>query len=217
MAEERAPCAERDPRHGWSGPRAGEVYDELRWENARRRGHDPRLVTRLLARARAENGVAAGARALVLDVPCGTGRLRAALAAHGSYVGADVSPQMLARARALGPGCLCADAEQLPFADGAFEVVLCCRLLHHLRDERFERVVAELVRVSSRWILASFFDAASLPALRRRLLARPGRTSHSKRRVRAALEAAGAAPRAYGHTLRFLSQQTFVLARRETA
>jgi SAM-dependent methyltransferase len=204
-----------DARGGWSAPRAGERYDAERWRNERRRGHDPRLVQRLLARAVRERG---GAPALVLDVPCGTGRLRATLEGFGRYVGADVSPEMLARARELGPGCLRAEAERLPFADGAFEIVLCCRLLHHLRDERrFERVVAELARVSSRWIVASFFDAAALPALRRRLSASPGRISHTKRRVRAALDAAGATPHAFAHTLRFFSRQTFVLARKDGA
>ncbi len=249
-----------DPRTGWSASGAGERYESERWRNKRRRAHDLALVRALLEKAAtARERLAlptpsqAGSPALVLDVPCGTARLRPVLEPYGLYVGLDVSQAMLERARsgstaseALparevragepssaerepqgGEGALVrgplpvflrGDVGCLPFRDGSFEAVVCCRLLHHLRDPSlFERVVLELARVSSRWVVASFFDAASLPALERRLLRRKGRISHSRRRVRETLCRAGASVVAWRHTLRFFSQQTFVLARKDGA
>ena len=43
-----------------------------------------------------------------------------------------------------------------------FELVLCVRLLHHVpgREGR-EALLRELARVSSRWVIASFFHAVS--------------------------------------------------------
>ena len=110
------------------------------------------------------------------------------------------------------------DAFRLPFAGGAFEAVVACRFLHHLHGEDdLLRAVAELVRVSSRLVVASFWDAASLPAWRRRLgLAKDegpsGRRAHPKRAIRAAFEAAGARVVGFRHSFRFVSQQTFAAA-----
>ena len=200
----------RDPRVRWRDAESGRRYRTERWRSARRRERDPLLVRRVLATRLSGSG-------LVLDAPCGTGRLRDAIEAHGRWVALDLSPQMLAatesaRARLRG------DVERLPFRDGAFEAVVCCRLLHHLRGQaRLERTVHELVRVSAEWIVASFWDAASLPAWKRRLLAparRGSRVARSKRDVAAAFHAAGAAIVGWEHSLRFLSQQTFVVARK---
>src|SRR5262245_60467857 len=67
-------------------------------------------------------GVAAGSR--VLDVACGPGAVATAAAERGAGVtGVDLSPQMVAVARARHPGLDFreADAERLPFPEGAFD------------------------------------------------------------------------------------------------
>jgi ubiquinone/menaquinone biosynthesis C-methylase UbiE len=89
-----------------------------------------------------------GAR--VLDVGCGTGRLLDAV--QQSYpvaVGVDVSSQMLAEAKCLRPGPLfvCAVAEQLPFASGAFDAVTATLSIRHWQDPGCG--VRELARVLS--------------------------------------------------------------------
>jgi ubiquinone/menaquinone biosynthesis C-methylase UbiE len=70
----------------------------------------------------------------VLDVGCGTGRLSAALAdEQGARVwGVDVSPEMLAVARAKAPRLRFkqARAEALPFKDGWFEAVVFWLVVH---------------------------------------------------------------------------------------
>jgi ubiquinone/menaquinone biosynthesis C-methylase UbiE len=93
--------------------------------------------------------LAPGAR--VLDVGCGTGRLLAALRARDeglSLTGVDASEGMLAKARErLGPdvGLRRAPAEDLPFGDDAFDIVVTVSSLHHWRMP--ERGLAEIARV----------------------------------------------------------------------
>lgn len=113
----------------------------------------------------------AAAYGKVLDCPCGAGRLGPVLLRRAvRLVGADLSGAMLAEARtALAApvragrvGFVRAPAEALPFADAAFDVVACSRLLHHLPDPAARaRLLAELARVAARWVLVSFHDATA--------------------------------------------------------
>jgi SAM-dependent methyltransferase len=91
-------------------------------------------------------GIAPGTR--LLDIATGPGHLPARAAERGAVtVGVDVADAMVRRAAERYPALEFqrADAEALPFADGAFDAVTGNFLLPHLG--RPERVVAELVRV----------------------------------------------------------------------
>jgi SAM-dependent methyltransferase len=91
----------------------------------------------------------------VLDVGCGLGTLAAAAAARGATVtGADLAAGMLAEARRRHPQIefVLADAEALPFADGAFDVALGAFIVNHLPHP--ETAAAELARVARRVALA---------------------------------------------------------------
>lgn len=88
----------------------------------------------------------------VLDVGCGGGLVAEELARRGAEVtGLDLSAAALATARAhAAAGGLSiryeqGRAEALPFADGAFQAVVCADCLEHVDD--LERVVAEVARV----------------------------------------------------------------------
>ena len=202
----------RSPARGkWQAAEAAEHYATDRFGSKRARERDPRLVQRLLRRNRIDLG-----KVRVLDVPCGTGRLAPFLEKESaSYLGADVSLEMVRLNPAMS---VVADAAATPFADNSFEVVVCCRLLHHLDElEELPAVVRELVRISSGFVLASFWDAASLPAWRRRLgwRARSGRRPISKQRLADCFESSGAEVVDYAHSARFLSMQTFAAARVE--
>ena len=93
----------------------------------------------------------------VLDVGCGTGTLAIAAARrvgpHGSVIGVDPSPEMVARAtgkarRARVAATFRAGAAQaLPVADGAIDVVLCTLVLHQLPGEGLHAAFAEFHRV----------------------------------------------------------------------
>jgi SAM-dependent methyltransferase len=89
-----------------------------------------------------------GAGARVLDVGCGPGTITAAAAARGATaVGVDLAVEMLALARERHPGIefVEGDAEELPFADGAFDAVVGGFILNHLPAP--ERAVADAARV----------------------------------------------------------------------
>lgn len=89
----------------------------------------------------------------VLDVGCGGGRALAALAQRRPdlhLVGADPSAALVAAASARGPApgaaVLRGSATDLPFATGAFDVVLSLFALKHWPDRR--RGLAECARVT---------------------------------------------------------------------
>ena len=113
----------RSRRAGWSA-RAG-TYDAL--------------MARVTAVAIEPllDAAAVGPGMRVLDVGCGPGALSAAAAARGAHVtGVDLAEGMLAEARRRHPEIefVRADAEALPFADGAFDVALGAFLVNHLPD-----------------------------------------------------------------------------------
>ena len=89
----------------------------------------------------------------VLDVGCGPGHRAAALAPLVAHVtGFDLTPAMLEQARALQAEAGLAnlaweqgDAAALPFADGAFSLVLSQAMFHHAADPA--ATLAEIARV----------------------------------------------------------------------
>lgn len=201
-----------DVAERWAGQGSGERYAHERFKSERAARRDLRLLASILRRFAPLGGAA-------LDVPCGAGRLRTTLRAAGvSWVGADVSPSMLRAAVEEGGGSvLNASAFALPFADRAFELVVCCRLLHHLSDADMHTCIRELGRVSSRLVVASFWDAHSFHAWRQRRGAKPKelRRAFRKEEIEGALREAGYAVASWRHSFRFVSQQTFVAAVRE--
>jgi 2-polyprenyl-3-methyl-5-hydroxy-6-metoxy-1,4-benzoquinol methylase len=111
---------------------------------------DGAIKRRVLARA----AIVAGER--VLDVGCGTGTLAAAAAQAApdvSVSGLDADPAILAKARrratragldiAFDQGM----SNELPYADGSFDLVLTTLFFHHLPDDAKRRTATELLRV----------------------------------------------------------------------
>ena len=95
-------------------------------------------------------GVRSGQR--VLDVGAGTGNATLPAAATGAQVvGTDIAPQLLAvgeraaRARGLDVSWQLADAQDLPFDDDSFDVVLSCVGAMFAPDQR--ATARELLRV----------------------------------------------------------------------
>ena len=92
--------------------------------------------------------LAANARPLaILEVGCGTGHWLAGLAGSGRLCGLDLSAGMLyqARQRSAALDLVRGRAGQLPFPDGAFDLVYCVNALHHFDDR--PAFVAEARRV----------------------------------------------------------------------
>ena len=208
-------------RTKWRDRDAGARYGSVRWSSAARRERDPQRIAGLLDRHLARG--AAPLPALLLDAPCGAGRLARELGARGRYVGLDVSPPMLAEARRgrLDGAWLAGDVARLPFRSATFDAVVCCRLLHHLSEApALEAVLRELVRVSRDLVIVSFWDAGSLPAWRRALFgAKPGEKRRTIRRALLAelLARAGADVVGWSHSLRFVARQAVAAARKRPA
>ena len=100
--------------------------------------HDDRTAAQALREVESLLGRPLGAGERVLDAGCGTGYLAAGLRRARPdllVVGSDLSTGMLANARDAGASPLVqADAGRLPFADGAFDLVVARGVLHHLPD-----------------------------------------------------------------------------------
>jgi SAM-dependent methyltransferase len=83
----------------------------------------------------------------VLEVGCGPGELSARMAAElgAEVVALDLSPRMVELARSRGVDARLGDVQDLPFADGIFDVAVAAWMLYHAPD--LDRALLELRRV----------------------------------------------------------------------
>ena len=119
----------------------------------------------------------ANAVASVLDAPCGVGRLSLWLGQKGYEVTAvdlgesavSLTRELLAE-HAVPADVRCGDIFHLPDADAAFDAVVCFRLLHHFANTSDQQaLIAELCRVSAKYVVISYFSPYSITSLRRKL------------------------------------------------
>jgi len=120
----------------------------------------------------------------ILEIGCGAGVNLLSLQRCAEVVGVDVEPlylqvtPVLARLEGLpSPRRLCAQAEQLPFGDGAFDVALFFGSLPYMQVEQALREAARVLRPGGR-IVAIHSDLAQVLSIRARQqgwrLTRPG-------------------------------------------
>jgi len=110
---------------------------------------------------------------LVLDLPCGGGRLSRALISTGLRpVAADFSTWMLAESAGATAHRVRANAFRLPFRDDVFAAAVCFRFMQAAPFELRLRVLKELCRVSPR-LVVNYQNIFSLRNLRRFLQGRP--------------------------------------------
>lgn len=142
-----------------------EEYDKLHRKLSDRR--ERKLLDRWFARVGLVNSA--------LDLPCGFGRYLPYLQSQGArVVEADYSGSMVRmswdkHAAAPPSGGLRCFGHQIPLRDRAVELTFSMRLNHHLVDPVVRREhLRELLRVSDRWAMFTYFDHASVKNLLRR-------------------------------------------------
>lgn len=95
----------------------------------------------------------------ILDVGAGTGRLAVQLAQKGALVTAcDISPQMLAVLAKKNPAIktIVAPAEDLPFDEGTFDIVVAAFLIVHLKSvSRFFDEVYRVLQLGGKFLVTN--------------------------------------------------------------
>jgi ubiquinone/menaquinone biosynthesis C-methylase UbiE len=148
--------SQRHAQEGWQRPEAAAAYRRSRDPSRfHRHGVEEDILARWMSLL--------PEHAVVLDVPCGTGRMLPTVTGRSfRYVGGDISLAMIGEARrsAESPsmlGFINADAGRLPFADNSADCVIVWRLLHHVREAEVRMtILREAARVSRRLVLLSF-------------------------------------------------------------
>jgi hypothetical protein len=111
---------------------------------------------------------------VLLDLPSGNGRVSEPLSEYTDLLlEADIGLGQVALGRKISrvktpQFWMTASVFNIPLRDGSVDGAVCNRLLHHLptRSER-ERAMGELLRVTRRFVLLTFFDYYSLKNLSR--------------------------------------------------
>ena len=155
---------------------------------------------------------------LVLDMPCGSGRLEALLEGElgARIIGVDRSRTMLRAARPASTATpprwrVQAEATELPFGDHAFDGVVVFRFLHHLEARAARQVLGEVARVARHYLVLTFHHPLSAHGLRRRtasLWRRRAATRHSlsQQQLSRWLAELGFAPAAWAGELPYLKE-----------
>lgn len=116
-----------------------------------------------------------GRSRFILDLPCGGGRLSPALAdATDVVIEADIGIGQIRYGRAHSKVAIprvwmTASALHIPLGNSSVDGVVCARLAHHFAaDSERERLFRELLRVSRRFVIVTFFDQRSFKNVSRR-------------------------------------------------
>lgn len=131
---------------------------------------------------------------VILELPCGGGRMTPAISAATDFlIEADIAIGQIAYGRntsrvATPRVWMTASAFHIPLRDNSVDGTVCIRLAHHLpTDAEQERLFRELLRVSRRFVIVTYFDRHSLKnlthGLRHPFSRRPSKLTMTNARV----------------------------------
>jgi len=116
-----------------------------------------------------------GPDAVILDVPCGSGRFTKLFGGSKYLFSVDITKDMLSEAKkGVPPGFngefILASASDIPLADDSVDLAFCMRLLHHVGEPGIRKqVLSELERISRKWVAVSFYRKESYRYYRKKL------------------------------------------------
>lgn len=135
-----------------------ELYDRLRFSTIKGKLYaflQRRIIEKML------NLIPAKAK--VLDIPCGTGRMLPFLLKRGYHIHAgDVSEEMISFSRkrvGYHPNLISIkkmDIERLDYADNEFDCIFCIKLMHLVPQEVRARILKELHRVTNKHVVVTY-------------------------------------------------------------
>jgi len=155
----------------YKSQKAAQTYDQTRFRSLKGKLLDKRekkIIGQFL------NGLPEDS--LILDLPCGTGRISEFLLSQGYKVwGADISPEMLevARTKLNGFGdrvsFYLADAENLPFEDKRFDSATYIKLFGHIPSETRIRILKEIKRVTKGPFIVAYYLSEPIANIKRKI------------------------------------------------
>jgi ubiquinone/menaquinone biosynthesis C-methylase UbiE len=210
-----------DPRTEYQDIGTAETYDQKRFSSLSGRifQWSERRVLERIAQT-----LPAGS--IVMDAPCGTGRLSTLYLSNGcTTLGADISGEMIQVARRRTAGWAGQvhfgrmDFVQLPLADHSVDAVFSIRFLPHFPPEERVRMLREFSRVSRKRVVISLSISNPWMRFRRRIKEwlghdKPVRHPVTLDSIRAELKRAGLKEVARFWTVPFLSEQVIFLCER---
>ncbi len=116
-----------------------------------------------------------GKDGVILDMPCGSGRFTEVFSKAKKLYSIDVNEGMLEEAKLKAEGCdhcefLIGSIHEIPLDDNTVDLAFCMRLLHHVptREERCS-ILAELSRVSKKWVVVTYYRKESWRYIRKKI------------------------------------------------
>jgi len=160
---------------------------------------------------------------VVIDVPCGTGRITEALTNDNRYiVGADISKNMVLFAhgrlrRYKNVDFVLCDAERMPFKSDVSDSTVSVRLMGHVPSNTRIRILSELKRVTKRHVIISYYHPLSILGIVRRIKTGIKRTRESwfpitPRKLKTEMKKSGLNIRKTKSILALVAETYFVLA-----
>ncbi len=112
---------------------------------------------------------------LILDIPSGNGRFTSILKSGGSVINVDYDVNMLGAQKASDQDAnsslyIQGDITSIPMPSNSIDLAFCIRLFHHIGDPDVRsKALAELARVSRRFVATSFYKKESWRYIKKRL------------------------------------------------
>jgi ubiquinone/menaquinone biosynthesis C-methylase UbiE len=205
-------------KHHYQNEAVAASYDQIRFTGKK----EGRNLRKIAAIEKAMKQI--GDPGVVLDLPAGTGRFFEYMKNRGlKFAGADISHEMLSEARKKVPegsifGLVAADAEKMPFKDGAVDVVMSIRFLFHIPPDVRIKIISEYARVAKRYLILDYRLLFSVVNMKRLILSKlhiqgPPKGKVTKKGMLAELKAAGVEPVAIFPVTRVWSDKYIVLCK----